>query len=116
MKIFFVAIVASLFATIFFALPVSAKSIPAFVKIDVPYPPIRIRPLQKGWKPAGTAMRAEGGCLESDSRCKDFPEARECSGTGLGFCNMVWKHGDGTIIVINTAGEEYLSIVAISNE
>ncbi len=84
----------------------AAKPLPGFVKVNAPYDPYRPKLKSRGWRPAGKTMREEGSCIEEyDERCRIYPEARECSGTGLGFCNMIWKHRDGTVIVITTAGE-----------
>lgn len=96
--------------------PALAEPIPDFVKPETGYAPYRELLQQAGWEIHGTAMRQDGGCPDSDQRCIDYPEARECSGTGMGFCNMVWKHEDGTILVIVTAGEEDLGVVSMSTE
>jgi hypothetical protein len=117
MKIFTAACLATLLSVAPSVVPASAKPIPKFLKANQPYAPFRAKLLKQGWVPAGKAMRETGSCLEEyDTRCVDFPEARECSGTGLGFCNMVWKHRDGSIIVINTAGEDAPAIVVTTGE
>jgi hypothetical protein len=117
MKIFLATCLAIALTVTFAVSPASAKPIPKFLKANQPYAPFRAKLLKQGWVPAGKAMRETGSCLEEyDTRCVDFPEARECSGTGLGFCNMVWKHRDGSIIVINTAGEDAPTIVVTTRE
>ena len=93
-----------------------AEPIPDFIKEGSVYAASRDKLKQEKWLPFGVEVREEGACPDSDGRCKNFSEARECSGTGMGFCNMVWKHEDGTILVIVTAGEEDLTIVSASLE
>lgn len=94
----------------------SAQPIPPFVKAGDAYGVTRDKLKQEKWLPFGSQVREEGACPDSDDRCKNYAEARECSGTGMGFCNMVWKHEDGTIFVIVTAGEEDLTVVSSSLE
>jgi hypothetical protein len=94
---------------------VAAKPLPGFVKVNNPYDPYRPKLQKQGWRPVGKTMREAGSCAY-DERCDTYPEARECSGTGLGFCNMVWKHRDGTIIVITTAGEDDLVVTRLSKQ
>jgi hypothetical protein len=105
------------FVLIFTASFAVAEPMPDFVKPETDYAPYRAQLEKAGWTAHGTAMREESSCQgEYDQRCIDFPEARECSGTGMGFCNMVWKHQDGTILVILTAGEEDPGVVSMSTE
>ena len=93
-----------------------AEPVPDFVKAETAYAPNRAKLENAGWTAHGTVLRQDGGCTDTDQRCIDYPEARECSGTGMGFCNMVWKHDDGTILVIVKAGEEDLGVVSLSVE
>jgi hypothetical protein len=103
-------LVALAFGLALLSAPAFAAAIPAYVKADRPYDPMRAK-LKKGrWKAIGKSRREEGACPDYDSRCVAYPEARECSGTGLGYCNMVWRHKDGTVLVITTAGEEKLTV------
>lgn len=97
------------------AAPAFAADKPSFVKKGGNYQSIR-KKLKAKWTPAGEAMREQGACPDDDSRC-NYPEARDCSGTGLGFCNMVWEHKqDGSILVITTVGDESLSVHRASIE
>ncbi len=89
--------------------PASAASAPSFVKKGARYQSIRTNLKAKQWTPAGEALREDGGCPGDDDRCS-YSEARECSGTGLGFCNMVWRHKDGTLLVITAVGETDLKV------
>lgn len=90
----------------FAAEPALAAKIPSFVKKEVSYSnQLRARLAKAGWTPADISKRQPANCPDYDERCATYPEARECSGTGLGFCNMVWTHKDGTRLVITTAGE-----------
>lgn len=82
----------------------SAASLPNYAKADRPYDPMRAKLKKSGWKAHGVKLRQDGQCM--DSRCDEYTEAEDCSGTGLGYCRMVWRHKDGTILVIVTAGEE----------
>ena len=90
------------------ASPANAATVPAFVKKGADYFSIR-KKLPPRWAATGKSIRTPGGCPDYDVRCS-LPEARECSGTGSGFCNMVWKHRDGTVLVITTAGDDTLSV------
>jgi hypothetical protein len=82
------------------------QKVPKFVKKGKDYSPIRMLLADEGWRPAGAARRKPGHCdTEIDVRCVVFPEAEACSGTGLSFCNMAWRHSDETILVITTQGE-----------
>jgi hypothetical protein len=100
-------ILALTFMTSEFAMVQSAiaKPLPSFVKEGHAYRSYRAKLKKQGWKPIGTSLRADGGCPKDDPRCSEFPEARECSETGLGYCNMVWRHRDGTTLIILTGGE-----------
>lgn len=95
---------------------VNARPVPHYVKPHTAYDPDRPRLKHNGWRKIGYALREPGSCPSYDDRCRKYLEARECSGTGLGFCNMVWKHRDGTVIVITTAGEEQLIVQSIKRQ
>jgi hypothetical protein len=96
-------------------LPAQAKPIPKLVTkaaaTGQAYDGIRVKLKAQGWKTYGTSIREDGGCLEDDARCTAYPEAEACSGAGLGYCNMVWRHRDGTLITIVTGGEEPMVVV-----
>jgi hypothetical protein len=99
------------------ASPADAKTIPKSIRKSGAYDLARGSLLKSGWKPIGTQLREEGSCDPAiDARCKTYPEARECSGTGLAFCNMVWKHKDGTTIVITTGGEGKAIIMNVTKQ
>ena len=87
-----------------------AKDKPAFVDTGRAYRPLRHLLWKSGWHVAGFELRHDGSCPASDKRCTRFTEAIECSGTGLGFCNMAWRHKDGTLLTIVTAGEKELTV------
>jgi hypothetical protein len=106
------SVIASLLVALV-ALPVPmalAKQKPAFVDTGRAYRPLRLLLWKTGWHVAGKDMRHDGSCPETDARCKRFSEAVDCSGTGLGFCNMAWRHKDGTLLIITTAGEKALVV------
>ena len=86
-------LIASLLAALM-VLPVPmalAKQKPAFVDTGRAYRPLRHLLWKAGWHVAGMDMRHDGSCPALDKRCARFTEAIECSGTGLGFCNMAWR-------------------------
>jgi hypothetical protein len=114
MRYSFIASVLMISAAIF-ASAADAKTIPKLIKKSGAYDLARSSLLKSGWKPIGAQLREEGSCDPTiDKRCKTYPEARECSATGLAFCNMVWKHKDGTTIVITTGGEGKAVIVNVA--
>lgn len=86
--------------------PAWAAEIPTFVKEHAAYPELRPQLQKAGWVPADIRTREDAACPDSDARCVAYPEARGCSGTGLGFCRLEWTHPDGTKLVIITAGED----------
>jgi len=85
--------------------PARAAEIPTFVKEHAAYPELRPQLEKAGWVPADISAREDGACPDAIAHCVTYPEARGCSGTGLGFCSMEWTHPDGTKLVITTAGE-----------
>jgi hypothetical protein len=89
--------------------PALAAKVPSFVKSGRAYGPVRVKLLAKSWVPADN-QREEGACWEKDDRCA-LLEARSCSGTGLGLCLMAWRHRDGTILTLSTAGETEAELV-----
>lgn len=67
------------------------------------YKNVRIKMIKAGWKPfhAKNSYKCDSG----DTRCEGRPEMFNCSGTGLGFCEFLWKYG-GKTLAIYTVGEE----------
>ena len=53
-----------------------------------------------GWTPT------PGECVQgtSEQACKSFPEIGNCSGTGLGFCDMNFTRRDRCLSVVTTGG------------
>lgn len=53
-----------------------------------------------GWQPLG------GPCegLTNDAVCAEFPEIGNCSGTGLGYCDMTFRRADRCLVVVTTGG------------
>ncbi len=53
-----------------------------------------------GWTPMS------GHCEQlSEKTCAAFPEIASCSGTGLGYCGMVFIKQDKCLYVLTTGGE-----------
>lgn len=66
-----------------------------------------------GWEP----QRIDGGpgsCFDDPTRypCNIYPEAEDCSGSGLAYCTMKWTR-DGQTITILTGGELDRRIVEV---
>jgi hypothetical protein len=97
---------------IFALLCLAAVSLPAQAAsiVGTDYDTYRLKLLKQGWKPHGLNMREDGSCPDSDDRCS-YSEAVACSGTGLGFCSMVWRRGSKFYTVV-TSGEGQLLIAS----
>ncbi len=54
-----------------------------------------------GWVPLGGKCQG----VMSDESCRQFPELGNCSGTGLGFCDMTFRRADRCLTVVTTGGE-----------
>ena len=53
--------------------------------------------IRLGWQPL------DGPCdAISQTTCTDFPEIGNCSGTGLGFCDMHFRRGKRCLMVVTT--------------
>jgi hypothetical protein len=63
---------------------------------------VKARPiiLSYGWQPLAGPC---GGA--NKSTCTDFPEVGNCSGTGVGFCDMNFARRDRCLVVITVGGE-----------
>ena len=60
-----------------------------------------------GYKPV--ARRSGDGCYQYEGvRCLGYPEAEDCSGSGLGFCKMRWYRNNETVEVITVSDYEVL--------
>jgi hypothetical protein len=69
---------------------------------DESYTTIREKLISAGWAPFH-APDADT-CSETDMRCKDRPEMKNCSGIGLAYCEFLWKK-EGKLLRIYTADE-----------
>lgn len=67
---------------------------------DMTYLDARKVILDLGWQPLG------GPCegIINDAVCAAFPEIGNCSGTGLGYCDMTFRRGDRCLVVVTTGG------------
>lgn len=85
-------------------LPLTAAAQPApAIPAGTPYAAARERLLAAGWQPA--RLSDADGCAAWDERCRRYPEANACSGTGQGNCLFRWRRG-ATLVGVVTAGEE----------
>lgn len=67
--------------------------------------------INEGWKPAPTTQGDT--CFNYGvGACGIYPEAKDCSGTGVAACVMVWKRGSERK-TIWTAGEVDRQITGI---
>jgi hypothetical protein len=98
---------AAIIATAFTAR--AAERLPTFPK-RTDYDEARASLQSLGWTPVPQGQRCtEAGCFDRcsvgfEDRCKAYPEAETCRGTGLAQCDMVWRK-DGRLIEVNTIGE-----------
>ena len=81
--------------------PAAAGTLPAIAG-NTRYPTAREALVAAGWQPA--RLPDADGCAAFDARCRAFPEAHACAGTGPGNCLFTWRRG-GTVTAVNTAGE-----------
>lgn len=66
---------------------------------DMDYLEARKVILALGWQPLG------GPCEGvSQATCTGFPEIGNCSGTGLGYCDMTFRRADRCLVVVTTGG------------
>jgi len=68
---------------------------------DMAYLDAREVILALGWSPV------EGPCMgggTGETTCSDFPEIGNCSGTGVGYCDMAFRRKDRCLAVVTTGG------------
>lgn len=99
-------------AVVAFATAISAHAaerLPTFPK-RTDYAEARASLRSLGWTPVSQGQRCtDTGCYDRcsigfEDRCKSYPEAETCRGTGLAQCDMVWRK-DGQLIEVQTIGE-----------
>lgn len=56
--------------------------------------------LAMGWMPIGGPCQG----FMPDDVCRRFPEIGNCSGTGLGFCDMHFKRRDRCLMIVSIGG------------
>lgn len=88
-----------LLAIIIIVLPAAAPK-PARLE-GIPYARARTIILGYGWKPL--PGYCEGGGT-SDSICGQFPEIGNCSGTGVGFCDMTFIRNERCLTLVTVGG------------
>ena len=66
----------------------------------MPYAKARSLILSYGWRPVSGSC---GGA--SNDTCENFPEVGNCSGTGLGFCDMSFARRNRCLVVVTVGGE-----------
>lgn len=75
---------------------------PAKVRLEgKAYSDARAVILSLGWSPL------EGPCIgggAGEATCSDFPEIGNCSGTGVGYCDMTFRRKDRCLTVVTTGG------------
>ncbi|EYS96041.1 hypothetical protein CF68_22535 [Cupriavidus sp. SK-4] len=67
------------------------------------YASIRTKMFKAGWVPASTPNADP--CATGDKRCEGRTEMEACSGTGMAYCQFLWRK-DGQVVSIVTAGED----------
>ena len=84
------------------ATPVSAEN----------YDSLRSDLISNGWEPVQPLQRDT--CFDYKiGNCGKYPEAKDCSGTGIAACVMVWKR-NGLEKTIYTAGEMPPKVMKVS--
>ncbi len=84
----------------------SAERVPTFPK-RTSYEEARESLIALGWQPAPTSANPNRCSPGFEERCKSYPEATACSGTGLARCTFLWRSKSGeTLIEVGTFGEE----------
>jgi hypothetical protein len=85
-----------------FALAYAAEELPRFPE-NTNYDEARESLIALGWKPVQSPDRM--GCAGGfEERCKAYPEAVICRGTGCASCEFLWRRGE-TLIEVWTEGE-----------
>ncbi len=87
------------------------------IKQGMPYPKARKILLESGWQTVDTHKLPNGQplcylvatrrdlSLQNDKRC-NFLEIDDCSGTGMGYCKMMFYDGKGIYLSVITSGGE----------
>ena len=86
-----------------FSGPVHAQSVKKPGKLEgKDYLTARKAILSYGWTPL--QGDCSGGGTDNDT-CATYPEIGNCSGTGVGFCDMTFVRRDRCLIVVTVGGE-----------
>jgi len=98
------------FFLVFISSNALALPLPSFHQ-DMSYAKARKKMLELGWQ----VPVIHYGCKGEDSVinsqiCEKYPEVAVCSGTGLGFCNFVFRDKNGNKFTITTAGQNFLVV------
>jgi hypothetical protein len=83
------------------------------VKVGMKYKQARERLFVFGYSGV-TPPKVSGRCSSREEICKAYPEAEDCSGTGLAPCRFVFKYPRGRTVVIITSGEELEDLIVRS--
>jgi hypothetical protein len=65
------------------------------------YRKARTRIVALGWQPLSGDC---GGGGTSDTLCRQYPEIGNCSGSGVGYCDMTFIKADRCLLVLTTGG------------
>ena len=82
----------------------AADRLPNFPKRQA-YGQARASLLKLGWKPATKKIDPDNDCSKFDDRCREYPEADSCSGSGEGPCRFDWIGPQGSLVAVYTKGE-----------
>ena len=81
--------------------PVKAVT-PKAAKLEgMDYPKARLAILGYGWKPVSGNC---GGGGTDDIVCTTYPETGNCSGTGVGYCDMMFVKEQRCLSIVTTGG------------
>ena len=80
------------------------------IKTETPYPIARQQLLSQGFDPVPIVDRGQHNptCdyADPDPMCRTYPELLNCSGTGLGYCEFLFRRrADGKFWIIVTKGD-----------
>lgn len=81
--------------------------------ISTPYDALRHVLVEDGWMPFERTEDDDCWSNKAHPLCRIYPEAKECAGSGVSPCNMVWTKGNETL-EIGTVGERRVTVSGVS--
>jgi hypothetical protein len=94
------------FFLVFISSNALALPLPSFHQ-GMSYDKARKKMLDLGWQIPAINYGCRGEeTMNYGGLCDEYPDVAVCSGTGLGFCNFVFRDKNGNEFTITTAGQD----------